>query len=87
MPGRHPHRPRRPQRLAPRLCRAALHAISVGQTDFVRNDADPGVIIPARAILASRYWWGGLSDAEREAIDAAVDTANAATAPTETALD
>ncbi|WP_323019361.1 hypothetical protein [Pararhodobacter sp.] len=45
------------------------------------------MIIPARAILASRYWWGGLSDAEREAIDAAVDTANAATAPTETALD
>ncbi|PTW99361.1 TRAP transporter substrate-binding protein [Pararhodobacter aggregans] len=54
--------------------------ISFGQTDFVRNYADAGVIIPARAILASRYWYDGLSDAERAAVDAAVETANAATA-------
>lgn len=54
--------------------------ISFGQTDFVRNYADAGVIIPARAILASRYWYDGLDEGERAAVDAAVETANAATA-------
>lgn len=53
--------------------------IMFGQTDFVKNFADAGVIIPARAVLASRMWYDGLSDDERAAVDAAVDAADDAT--------
>ncbi|UOA30177.1 TRAP transporter substrate-binding protein [Pseudosulfitobacter sp. DSM 107133] len=49
-----------------------------GQTDFVRNFSDAGVIIPMRAILFSKGWYDGLSDDERAAVDAAVATADAA---------
>ncbi|PWE27573.1 TRAP transporter substrate-binding protein [Pararhodobacter marinus] len=54
--------------------------IMFGQTDFVRNFSDAGVIIPARAVLASRQWYEELSDDERAAVDAAVEAADAATA-------
>ncbi|MEQ6250367.1 TRAP transporter substrate-binding protein [Sulfitobacter sp. HNIBRBA3233] len=53
--------------------------IMFGQTDFVKNYADAGVIIPARAVLVSKMWYDGLSDEERAAVDAAVETADAAT--------
>ena len=53
--------------------------IMFGQTDFVKNFADAGVIMPARAVLASRMWYDGLSDEERAAVDAAVETADSAT--------
>ena len=52
-----------------------------GQTDFVKNFSDAGVIIPMRAILFSKMWYEGLSDDERAAVDAAVvagDKANRA---------
>lgn len=49
-----------------------------GQTDFVRNFSDAGVIIPMRAILFSKTWYDGLSDDERATVDAAVATADAA---------
>ena len=38
------------------------------------------MIIPARAVLASRQWYEDLSDDERAAVDAAVEAADAATA-------
>lgn len=49
-----------------------------GQTDFVRNFSDAGVIIPMRAIIISKAWYEGLSDTDRAAVDAAVKTADAA---------
>ncbi|ASM74463.1 MULTISPECIES: TRAP transporter substrate-binding protein [Roseobacteraceae] len=49
-----------------------------GQTDFVRNFSDAGVIIPMRAILFSKLWYDGLSDDDRATVDAAVVTADAA---------
>ena len=49
-----------------------------GQTDFVKNFSDAGVIIPMRAVLFSKGWYDGLSDDERAAVDAAVATADAA---------
>lgn len=52
--------------------------IMFGQTDFVQNYADANVIIPLRAVLFSRFWYDGLSDDERAAVDAAVVTADAA---------
>lgn len=53
--------------------------VMFGQTDFVKNFADAGVIIPSRAIIASKQWYDGLSEEDRAAVDAAVETANAAT--------
>lgn len=53
--------------------------IMFGQTDFVKNFSDAGVIIPARAVLASRMWYDGLSDDQRAAVDAAVEVADIAT--------
>ncbi len=52
--------------------------VMFGQTDFVRNFSDAGVIIPMRAILFSKAWYEGLSDDERATVDAAVVTADAA---------
>lgn len=53
--------------------------VMFGQTDFVKNFADAGVIWPLRAVLASKDWYDGLSDADRTAVDTAVVTADAAT--------
>ncbi|MGR3463010.1 MAG: TRAP transporter substrate-binding protein [Roseovarius sp.] len=53
--------------------------IMFGHTDFARNFSDAGVIIPARAVLASRLWYDGLNDEKRAMVDAAVETANAVT--------
>ncbi|MEE4013004.1 TRAP transporter substrate-binding protein [Roseibium sp. FZY0029] len=50
-----------------------------GQTDFVKNFSDARVIWPLRAVIVSKSWYDGLSDADREAVDAAVKTADAAT--------
>ncbi|MGX1499594.1 TRAP-type C4-dicarboxylate transport system substrate-binding protein [Labrenzia sp. MBR-25] len=50
-----------------------------GQTDFVKNFSDARVIWPLRAVIASKVWYDGLSDADRAAVDAAVKTADAAT--------
>ncbi|WP_348638781.1 hypothetical protein [Minwuia sp. IMCC3060] len=53
--------------------------VMFGQTDFVKNFSDAGVIIPIRAIIASKQWYDGLSDAERATVNDAVAKANAAT--------
>lgn len=53
--------------------------VMFGQTDFVRNFSDAGVIWPIRAVIASRMWYDGLADDERASVDAAVVTADAAT--------
>lgn len=53
--------------------------VMFGQTDFVRNFSDAGVIWPMRAVIASKIWYDGLSDAERASVDNAVVTADAAT--------
>lgn len=53
--------------------------IMFGQTDFIKNFADAGVIIPSRAVIASKLWFDGLSDEQRKTVDAAIVTANAAT--------
>ena len=52
--------------------------VMFGQTDFVRNFSDAGVIIPMRAVIMSKAWYDGLSDAERATVDAAVVAADAA---------
>lgn len=52
--------------------------VMFGQTDFVRNFSDAGVIIPMRAVIISKMWYDGLSDAERAAVDAAVAAGDAA---------
>lgn len=52
--------------------------VMFGQTDFVKNFSDAGVIIPLRAVILSKTWYDGLSDADRTAVDAAVTTADAA---------
>ncbi|MCF8466649.1 MAG: TRAP transporter substrate-binding protein [Sneathiella sp.] len=52
--------------------------ISFGQTDIVKNFSDAGVIIPMRAILASKQWLDGLSDSQRAAVYAAVKKGDAA---------
>ncbi|SMY07589.1 TRAP transporter substrate-binding protein [Flavimaricola marinus] len=53
--------------------------VMFGQTDFVKNFSDAGVIIPLRAVIVSKLWYDGLSDEDRAAVDAAVETADAAT--------
>lgn len=53
--------------------------ITFGQTDFVKNFSDAGVLLSLRAILFSKIWYDDLSDDERAAVDAAVETANVAT--------
>ncbi|MCX2720829.1 TRAP transporter substrate-binding protein [Roseibium salinum] len=53
--------------------------IMFGQTDFVKNFSDAGVIIPLRAVLVSKSWYDGLSESDRAAVDTAVKTADAAT--------
>ena len=52
--------------------------VMFGQTDFIRNFSDAGVIWPLRAVIASKLWYDGLSDADRVTVDAAVVTADAA---------
>ena len=53
--------------------------VMFGQTDFVKNFSDAGVIIPLRAVIFSKNWYDELSDANRAAVDEAVKTADAAT--------
>ncbi len=53
--------------------------ITFGQTDFVKNFSDARVIVPIRAVIVSKMWYDGLSDADRAAVDAAVEAGNAAT--------
>lgn len=53
--------------------------VMFGQTDFIKNFSDAGVIWPLRAVLASKTWYDGLSDADRASVDAAVATADKAT--------
>jgi TRAP-type C4-dicarboxylate transport system substrate-binding protein len=53
--------------------------VMFGQTDFIRNFANADVIWPLRAVIASKDWYDGLSDADRATVDAAVVTADAAT--------
>lgn len=55
-----------------------LVPVMFGQTDFVKNFSDARVIWPLRAVLASKMWYDGLSDADRATVDAAVVTADAA---------
>lgn len=52
--------------------------VMFGQTDFVKNFADAGVIIPLRAVIVSKDWYDGLPEADRATVDAAVDAADAA---------
>lgn len=52
--------------------------VMFGQTDFVRNFSDAGVIIPMRAVIASKLWYDGLSDADRATVEKAIDSADAA---------
>ena len=52
--------------------------VMFGQTDFIKNFADADVIWPLRAVIASKDWYDGLSDADRASVDAAVETADAA---------
>jgi TRAP-type C4-dicarboxylate transport system substrate-binding protein len=53
--------------------------VMFGQTDFVKNFATADVIWPLRAVIVSKAWYDGLSDDDRAAVDAAVETADAAT--------
>lgn len=53
--------------------------ISFGQTDFVNNFSDSRTIIPIRAVIASKMWYDGLSDAEHAAVTEAIAAGNAAT--------
>lgn len=55
-----------------------LVPVMFGQTDFVKNFSDARVIWPLRAVLVSKDWYEGLSEAERKTVDAAVVTADAA---------
>lgn len=52
--------------------------VMFGQTDFVKNFSDAGVIIPLRAVIVSKLWYDGLSDEDRAAVDEAVEKADAA---------
>jgi TRAP-type C4-dicarboxylate transport system substrate-binding protein len=52
--------------------------VMFGQTDFVKNFSDAGVIIPLRAVIVSKMWYDGLSETDRAAVDGAVDAADAA---------
>lgn len=53
--------------------------ITFGQTDFVKNFSDARVIVPIRAVIVSKMWYEGLSDADRATVDGAVEAGNAAT--------
>lgn len=52
--------------------------IMFGQTEIVKNFSDAGVIIPMRAVIASKLWYDGLSDSEHSTVDKAVEAGNAA---------
>lgn len=52
--------------------------VMFGQTDFVKNFADADVIWPLRAVIASKDWYDGLSEADRTNVNAAVETADVA---------
>lgn len=52
--------------------------VMFGQTDFVKNFADADVIWPLRAVIASKDWYDGLSEADRKNVNAAVETADVA---------
>lgn len=53
--------------------------VMFGQTDFVKNYATADVIWPLRAVIASKAWYDGLSDADRSTVEKAVAAADAAT--------
>lgn len=57
---------------------SAFVPIMFGQTDFVKNFSDARVIIPLRAVLVSKMWYDGLSEAERATVDKATAAGNAA---------
>lgn len=52
--------------------------VMFGQTDFIKNFSDAGVIWPLRAVIVSKMWYDGLSDADRSTVDSAVKTADTA---------
>lgn len=52
--------------------------IMFGQTDIVKNFSDAGVIVPMRAVLASKLWYDGLSIDHRKVVDIAVEQGNKA---------
>ncbi|MGG7566742.1 TRAP transporter substrate-binding protein [Rhodovulum sp. DZ06] len=52
--------------------------VMFGQTDFVKNFSDAGVIMPMRAVIASKMWYDGLSDEDRATVDKAVAAGDAA---------
>jgi TRAP-type C4-dicarboxylate transport system substrate-binding protein len=56
----------------------AMVPLVFGQTDIVKHFTDAGVIIAQRAVLASKGWYEGLSDAERKTVQEAVTLANQA---------
>ncbi|MCE8008997.1 TRAP transporter substrate-binding protein [Aestuariivita sp.] len=49
-----------------------------GHTDFIKHFTDAGVSPSLRITIASEDWYQGLSDADRQIVDDAVDAANAA---------
>lgn len=49
-----------------------------GHTDFLKHFTDAAISPSLRIAIASEDWYQGLSDAERQTVDAAVDAANAA---------
>jgi len=53
--------------------------VMFGQTDFVKNFSDAGVIWPLRAVIASKQWHDSLSETDSAAVEAAVESADAAT--------
>lgn len=56
----------------------AIVPVMFGQTDIVKHFSDARVINSLRAAVVSRSWYEGLSDADRKAVDDAVERANAA---------
>lgn len=52
--------------------------IMFGQTDIVKNFSDAGVIVPMRAVLASKLWYDGLTVDHRKVVDIAVEQGNKA---------
>jgi len=57
---------------------SAFVPISFGQTDVVRHFSDARVIIPMRAVLASRAWYDGLTDDQRAIVTQAVSAGDKA---------
>lgn len=56
-----------------------LVPIVFGHTDFVKYFSDVRVTLPLRAVIISRSWYQGLSDAEQATVDAAIKAGTVAT--------